>query len=130
MYPDPPSSPNPNLDEPNQVARPLPEKRTPRPGPSQIMMAMAKIVWLIVVIILLLLAIRVGFSLIGANPDNQFASFIYAITTPLIEPFRGLLQVGEYRIGVARFEFETLVAMFVYLMVGWAITAVIRISGK
>jgi uncharacterized protein YggT (Ycf19 family) len=94
------------------------------------MVTMAKIIWLVVVVVLLLLAIRVVFSLIGANPDNQFASFIYAVTTPLVEPFKGLLQVGEYQIGVARFEFETLVAMFVYLMAGWAITAVIRISGK
>ncbi len=130
MYPDPPSSPNPNPNEPNKVARPLPEHREPSIRPGRILSKLAQVVWLVVVIIVLLLIVRVVFALIGANAENQFASFIYGVTVPFVEPFRGLLQVGEYQIGVSRMEFETVIAIFVYLVAGWGITAAIKVLSR
>jgi YggT family protein len=96
-------------------------------GAGQVARKIAQIVWLLTVLILLVLAVRVVFSLIGANTDNQFASFIYAVSEPFVDPFRGLLQVSEFQIGVSRFEFETIVGMFVYLIAGWAVTAVVKV---
>lgn len=101
-----------------------PSKRTSI-GP--IISKIAQIIWLIVVTVVIFLIIRVVLSLIGANPDNDFASFIYNITYSFVEPFRGLLQVGEYQIGVSRLEFETIVAIFVYVLAGWGITAAINV---
>lgn len=104
--------------------------RIPTLRPGYAAAKVAQIIWLIIVIILILLAIRVVFALIGANLENPFASFIYSATELFVEPFRGLLQVGEIQYGISRLEFETLVVMFVYLMVGWGITAVIRVLGR
>lgn len=130
MYPDPPSSPNPSPDEPNRTPRPLLEHRQSSLHPGRIFSKLAQIIWLVVVVIVLLLLIRVVFALIGANAENEFASFIYGVTVPFIEPFKGLLQVGEYQIGVSRMEFETIIAVFVYLIAGWGITAAIKVLGR
>lgn len=97
------------------------------PRPSGVAAKIAQIVWLIIVIIVIFLSIRVVFALVGANLENPFASFIYAVTEPFVAPFRGLLQVSQVEYGVARFEFETMIAIFVYLMLGWGITALINV---
>jgi YggT family protein len=117
------------MDSDQQPSQQLNNQR-PGVGAGQVARKVAQIVWLIVVLIVLILAIRVVFSLIGANTDNQFASIIYSISEPFIVPFRGLLQVGEYQLGVSRLEFETLVAMFVYLLAGWGITAVVKVLSR
>ena len=36
-----------------------------------------------------LIAIRVALRLLGANPQNAFASFLYGVTAPLVQPFAG-----------------------------------------
>ncbi|RYF29738.1 MAG: YggT family protein [Chloroflexi bacterium] len=98
-----------------------------RSSVSSVISKIAQIIWLIVVAIVIFLVIRVVLSLVGANQDNDFASFIYNITFSFVEPFRGLLQVGEYQIGVSRLEFETIVAIFVYVLAGWGVTAAINV---
>jgi uncharacterized protein YggT (Ycf19 family) len=100
------------------------------PRPSGVAAKIAQIIWVIIVIIVILLSIRVVFALVGANLDNPFASFIYTVTEPFIAPFRGLLQVSQAEYGVARFEFETMIAIFVYLMLGWGITALINVLSR
>ncbi len=86
-----------------------------------------RIVSLIVGILLTLLAIRFVLSLLGANQDNAFASFIYALTYPFVAPFFGLFNyTAQY--GVARFEFETLVAMVVYALVGMVIAKALTLG--
>lgn len=95
-------------------------------SPGNVGAKIAQVVWLVVVIITIFLAIRVVFALLGANLENPFAAFIYNLTEPFVWPFRGLLQVGQVQYGVSRFEFETMVAIFVYMLAGWGITAVIR----
>jgi len=67
-----------------------------------------------------LLAIRFVLSLLGANQNNGFANFIYNLTYPFVVPFFGLFGY-TFQYGIARFEFETLVAMAVYALVGYAI---------
>lgn len=104
-----------------------PTQQNKRTGIGPIVSKIAQIIWLFVVAIVIFLVIRVVLSLIGANLDNDFAAFIYAITFAFVEPFRGLLQVGEYQIGVSRLEFETIVAIFVYVLAGLGITTAINI---
>ena len=90
----------------------------------------AQVVWFITGIIVALLALRVVLALVGANLNNAFASFIYGVSEPFVAPFRGLLQVGEFQAGVSRLELETIVAMVVYVLVGWGIAAAVRLASK
>lgn len=94
--------------------------------PGSIAAKIAQIIWVFIVFIVVVLIIRVILSLIGAIQENDFASFIYSVTGPFIEPFRGLLQVSEYQVGVSRLEFETIVAIVVYLLAGWGVTAIVQ----
>ena len=85
-----------------------------------------RFVYFITSIIVGLLAIRFIFSLLGANRGNAFANFIYSVTQPLVAPFFGLFNY-TMRYGVARFEFETLVAIVVYLLIGILINQLLSI---
>jgi YggT family protein len=76
-------------------------------------------------VLLSLLAIRFVLSLLGANRGNGFADFIYGITYPFVAPFFGLFGY-DVSYGVARFEFETLVAMAIYALLIYAIAKLIN----
>lgn len=89
-----------------------------------------RIVWFIIGIIVTLLAIRFVLALIGANLENAFAGFIYGITEPFMGMFRGLLQTGEFKAGVSRLEFETIIAAVFYVLLGWGIVSGINLMSK
>lgn len=89
-----------------------------------------QVIWFIFGVLTAFLLLRIVLSLMGANEANSFASFIYGITAPFVAPFRGLLQVGEFQRGVSRFEVETLVAVIVYLLLAWGITAGVNLAKK
>lgn len=73
----------------------------------------AGIIYAIFSIIIVLLTVRLIFSLLGANPDNPLANFVYSTSAPLVAPFFGLFT-RQPQLGIAGFEFETLVAIVVY----------------
>lgn len=89
-----------------------------------------RIVWFLVGIIVTFLLVRVILALLGANLENQFASFIYTLTEPFVAGFRGLLQVSQFQAGVSRLELETLVAAGVYTLIGWGVASAIRLLSK
>ena len=89
-----------------------------------------QIIWYIAGVIIALLLIRAVLAVLGANLDNGFANFMYAITDPLVAPFRGLLQVGEFQAGVSRLEVETLLAAAVYALIAWGITKAVDLTRK
>lgn len=79
-----------------------------------------RVIWYVAGILLVLLAFRFALTLLGANPDNAFANFIYEASHPFVAPFFGLFGYNlEY--GVSRFEIYTLVAMAVYAVVAWGL---------
>lgn len=90
----------------------------------------AQIIWFIVSVLVILLILRFILSLMGANPTNGFANFIYSLSNPFVAPFRGLLRSGTVQLGVARFEFETLVAAVVYTLLGWIIVQMVSLTSK
>lgn len=90
----------------------------------------ARIVWFLVGIIVAFLLIRIVLALLGANLDNQFANFIYTVTDPFVAGFRGLLQVGQFEAGISRLELETIVAVLVYVLIGWGIASAVRLFSK
>ena len=95
-----------------------------RPHP---MTLAARIVWFITGVILAILAIRFIFVLLGANPANGFANFIYDISDPLVSPFFSLFNY-DFVNGTSRFEGYTLVAMLIYGLIGYGIARLLTIS--
>src|SRR2546426_957440 len=83
-----------------------------------------RVVWYLFGLLEALLALRFVLRAIGANPENAFAAFVYALTGPFIVPFRTLVR--EPRVDGAVFEVTTLVAIGVYLLLGYAITKLIH----
>jgi len=80
----------------------------------------ARVIWWVAGVILALLAVRFILALLGANPGNGFANFIYTTSHPFVAPFFSLFSFNQ-RLGVGRFEIYTLVAMLVYALVAWGL---------
>lgn len=71
------------------------------------------IVYVIFAIIMTLLVFRLLLTFFGANPGNVFANFVYSTSAPLVAPFFGLFNYVP-ELGIARLEYETIVAIVVY----------------
>lgn len=99
------------------------------PASSNAATKLQMIVQFIVGTLISLLAIRFMLVLFGANQGNTFVDFIYGLTSPLVAPFQGLFNVS-YTAGVARFEFETIFAGFIYAIVGAGIIKLIDLFKK
>ncbi len=78
-------------------------------------------------LLLVLLAFRFVLALLGANPVNPFAHFIYATTMPFVSPFFSLFGYST-AYGVSRLEVYTLVTMAVYALAGWGIVRLVTIT--
>lgn len=87
----------------------------------------ARIVWYIAGVLLALLAFRFVLALLGANPSNGFADFIYNFSHPFVAPFFGLFGYN-LQYGVSRFETFTLVAAAVYAIVAYGLAHLITIN--
>ena len=84
-----------------------------------------RLVWFVVGVMAALIAIRFVLLLAGANESAGFAQLIYGLTGWMVAPFSGLF--GSHvtypgSAGTAVFEPEALVAILVYVLVGWGIT--------
>jgi hypothetical protein len=79
-----------------------------------------QIVWYLVGIIEILLTFRFVLKLLGANPVAGFTSFIYLATKPLTIPFSRVFGVS--RVEGSVFEWTTLLAILVYVIIAWGIT--------
>lgn len=88
---------------------------------------LARIITFITGVLLILLAFRFVLALLGANPNNAFANFIYSVSHPFVAPFFSLFG---YRLqyGVSRFEVYTLVAMAVYAVIGWLLARLVTLD--
>ena len=89
----------------------------------------ARIVWFIAGVIIVLLAFRFVFVLLGANPSNGFANFIYTASHPFAAPFFGLFGYSLHY-GVSRFELSTLVAMLVYALIAYGLARLFTIADR
>ena len=72
------------------------------------------------------LALRFLLRMFGANPDNLFASFVFAITDILLTPFNGIVPPISMHPNQA-FEIATLIAMSVYFLFFYALKRFVRI---
>jgi hypothetical protein len=84
-----------------------------------------QIIWLLLGLLEGILALRVIFKLIGVNPANAFATFLYGITGIFVAPFSSL--TGTPVAGGMVLEVSTIIAMVVYLLVGWALERIVYV---
>ncbi len=82
----------------------------------------SRVVWMFFGIVEALIGMRVLLKLIGANPANDFAGFVYNFAGVFLAPFFGL--TGSPASGGMVLEIPSLVAMLVYGLLGWMIISV------
>jgi ABC-type Na+ efflux pump permease subunit len=85
-----------------------------------------QIVWYILGLIEALLAFRFVLKLLAANPSAGFSSLIYNVSYPFAIPFLSVFRVTKIDGNV--FEWTTLLAMLVYLLIAWAIVKLFFMS--
>jgi len=88
------------------------------------------VVWFLVGFIEIILGIRFALKLLGANPEAGFVSFIYTVSGFLSAPFDNIFGVraAATQRGVLVFEPSILVAMLVYLLIGWGIIKLLNLN--
>lgn len=84
-----------------------------------------QVAWFVFAVIVALIALRFALKLLGASPQAAFVGFTYGITAPLVAPFRGIFP--DTAQGFFVFEASSLVAMVIYLLLGWGVVALIKI---
>jgi len=85
-----------------------------------------QIVWYILGLIEALLAFRFVLKLLAANPTAGFSSFIYNVSYPFATPFLNVFRLS--RVEGSIFEWTTLLAMLVYLLIAWGIVKLFFMS--
>lgn len=85
-------------------------------------------IWAATSILLVMLAFRFIFALLGANPANGFASFVYSFTTPFTAPFYNLFSYDHPSVGVSMIEGYTLVAIAIYGLLATALARLVSIT--
>ncbi|TAN19975.1 MAG: YggT family protein [Actinomycetota bacterium] len=96
-----------------------------RRGKGQIVAA--RIIWWLAGVLLAILALRFIFTLLGANPANAFANFIYSVSYPFVSPFFNLFGYS-FHYGVSHLEIFTLVAMVIYALIAWGLARLVTIT--
>jgi hypothetical protein len=86
---------------------------------------LTQMVWLLLGLIEAVIALRVIFKLIGVNAANPFAALIYSVSNPFVAPFASL--TGAPAAGAMVFEITSIIAMLVYLLIGWGIERILNI---
>ncbi len=81
--------------------------------------------WFVVAVIVTLIAIRFVLKMLAASQQAEFVAFIYGVSAPLVAPFRGIFPDTAQGFNV--FEASSLVAIAIYLLIGWGIAALIRL---
>lgn len=79
----------------------------------------SQVIWYILGIFEMLFAFRFLLKALGANPNAGFANFIYSLTDTLVNPFRGI--VAPVVSGTSTIEWSTIIAVFVYFCIAWAL---------
>lgn len=85
-----------------------------------------QLIWLLLGIFEAVLALRVIFKLIGVNPENSFAVFLYGVTHIFVAPFATLTSAPSA--GGMILEISTFIAMIVYLLIAWAIERIVFVA--
>lgn len=88
----------------------------------------SRVVWYLAGLLLIVLGLRFVLTLLGANPSNGFANFIYSLSHPFVAPFFSLFNYHEYTHGSSHLEVYTLIAMLIYALIAWGIAKLVSIN--
>lgn len=117
------------VDTTDQVRDEVREERPVTPRDDHRMNVAERFIWLIAGIIMGLLALRFLLRLLGANPNNGFADFIYSVSHPFAVPFFGQFNY-DADLGAGRFEFETLIAILIYALAAWVLAKLVTLGKR
>jgi hypothetical protein len=89
-----------------------------------------RIVWYLFAFIEIVLAFRFVLKLLGANPDAGFTKFVYSLSTPFAGPFLNIFRASTNAGAetTSYFEWSTLVAAIVYIVLTWAIIKLFKLG--
>lgn len=92
----------------------------------------ANAIWFIVGVIEVLLGLRFVLKLLGANPNSGFVDFIYSLSDVFVAPFKGIFSTATANGDVVKSLFEpaTLVAMLIYLLLGWGLVKLLTLNKR
>ncbi|HLX41127.1 MAG TPA: YggT family protein [Ktedonobacteraceae bacterium] len=76
--------------------------------------------WFVLVLEVMLI-IRFVLKLIGADPTNVFAGFLFALTDIILYPFLTIIPNPSVRPPYESIELTTLIGMGIYYLIFWAI---------
>ncbi len=79
----------------------------------------ASFIWLLFGVLDVLLVFRFALKLIGANPENSFANFIYSLSDLFLKPFAGILESPTSDDMIL--DVPVLIAIIVYSLVAWVL---------
>jgi YggT family protein len=83
----------------------------------------ASFIWLLFGLLDVLLLFRFALKLIGANPQNAFANFVYDLSDLFLSPFAGLIESPSSDGMVL--DLPVLVAVIVYSLVAWVLVRLV-----
>jgi len=88
--------------------------------------------WYICGLLEILFSFRLFLKLFGANPSNAFVQAIYSSSGFFLKPFNGIFSstVQEGMETKSIFEPTVIIAMFVYMVITYAIVRLIEIYEK
>src|SRR4030042_4796480 len=84
-----------------------------------------QLIWLLLGLLEAALALRVIFKLVGVNAANSFATLLYNVTDFFLAPFASLARSPAA--GGMVLEVSTIIAMIVYLLIGWALERIVYV---
>jgi len=83
--------------------------------------------WFVLVLVIAL-AVRFLFKLIGADPTNIFAGFLYALTDVILIPFSTLVTNPYFNAAHTQsFEWTTLFGIGLYALIFWLLKSFVRL---
>jgi hypothetical protein len=85
-----------------------------------------QVLWLLLGLLEGLIGLRIIFKMIGVNAANGFAYLLYSLTDLFLFPFNNL--VGNPSAGNMVFEVTSVIAMIVYLLIGWALVRIVYVA--
>ena len=85
-----------------------------------------QIVWYVLSVLEVLLAFRFVLKLMAANPEAGFTSFVYGLSSMFTAPFLAVFPRTVVEGSI--FEWTTLLAMLVYLLIAYAIIQLFLMS--
>ncbi len=85
-----------------------------------------QIVWYVLALMETFLVFRFVLKLLAANAAAGFTNFVYVATYIFVAPFNSVFQITQ--VDGSIFEWTTLLAMLVYMLVAWAIVKLLVMS--